>query len=1298
VLHRIFESSADRFPERPAVCFGRQRLTYAELDARANRLSHHLRAVGVRRGALVGLLLERSAEVYVAILAVLKAGAAYVPLDPDYPAERVAGILADCRAAAVVTAAGLCDRLGGFPGKTCLLDVERGAIERMPAARPDPAEGGAGPHDLAYVIYTSGSTGKPKGVMIEHRAVCHLVRAEADLYGVAPDDRVFQGFSVAFDASVEEVWAAFAAGAELVGGTREMMRAGGDLGRTLTDLGVTVFSTVPTLLAMLDGGLPTVRVLILGGEACPVELVDRWAGPGRTLFNTYGPTEATVVATAAVCTPGKPVTIGRPLPGYTVHLLDEARRPVPPGAVGELYIGGLGLARGYVGRDDLTAERFVPNPFRRPDDPDPRLYRTGDLARWTPDGELEFRGRCDAQVKIRGYRVELGEVEAELLGVPGVRAAAAAVAANGDGLGKLVGYVVPAAGAVLTADAVRARLRGRLPAYMVPAVVEELNALPTLPSGKVDRAKLPPPRARGATRAAPAVPPRTPLEARLAAVWAGVFGVPAVSVTDDFFLDLGGHSLLAARMTSELRASPDLRHAAVGDVYRHPTVERLAAHLSAAGPPAVAPAAAPAHAGIPRRRHFLCGLAQLVALYPLLGLVSVQWLAPYLVYSGLVADGWEVGAALAAALISLSAVYPALLLVGVAAKWLLVGRVKPGRYPLWGWFYLRWWAARAVLSVVPTGYLVGTPLLGWYARRLGARVGRNVYLGTDELFPFDTLAVDDNASVGADVGLRGYTVGGGFLHVGPVTVGCGGVVGNRAVVQPGSAVGGGAKLDELSLLRAGERVPPGELWAGSPARPVGHHPAAAAGLPGPVRRATLAAAYAVGSFLLPLFAIAAFLPGVIALNRLSRETDGYEYLLAAPLVAVSFVVLFALEVAAAKWLLLGRVKPGRYSRHGLFHLRKWFVDRLAELSLDVTGTLYATIYLNPWYRLLGVKVGRTAEISTACSVTHDLLTLGDESFVADAVTVGGARVEGDAVTLAPVRVGARAFAGNGAHLPPGRVLGDDGLIGCLSLLPAGAERPDTSWVGSPAFFLPRRQASADFPEESISRPPLRLWVARGAIELVRVTLPAAALVVITSLLITAAIRLRDELSLAEVVLLFPLLYAAAGVAAALFVAALKWLVIGRWRPTERPLWNHFVWRTELISGVREHLADPFLVGHLRGTPFIAWYFRLLGAAIGRRTYIDTTDLCEFDLTAVGDEAELNDECTLQTHLFEDRVMKVSHVSIGPRATVGAWTLVLYDTSVGAGVRLDDLSLLMKGEVLPAGTHWAGIPAARADAG
>ena len=395
----------------------------------------------------------------------------------------------------------------------------------------------------------------------------------------SPSDRVYQGFSLAFDASVEEVWLAFFAGATLVVGTQEMVRSGAALSAMLADAGVTVLSCVPTLLAMMDEDIPTVRLLILGGEACPPDLVKRWWRPGRRVFNTYGPTEATVIATCAECHPDKPVTIGQPVPNYLACVLDEQLRPVPAGVAGELCLGGIGLARGYLGRPELTREKFIS--LAGDGGATQRLYRTGDLARWTPDGrKLEFLGRIDTQVKIRGFRVELAEIESVLLECPGVQAAAVALREDGPGRPATGRLPRAAAGHPVRREAIRATLRARLPAYMVPALLETLPQLPTLASGKVDRQSLPAPRARPAEERPDLVPPRTALEKQIVAVWEKLFAPTPVSVQDDFFLDLGGDSLLAARMVSELRRSPPFRQLSMLDVYQQPTAEKLAARFA----------------------------------------------------------------------------------------------------------------------------------------------------------------------------------------------------------------------------------------------------------------------------------------------------------------------------------------------------------------------------------------------------------------------------------------------------------------------------------------------------------------------------------------------------------------------------------------------------------------------------------------------------------------------------------------------------------------------------------------------
>ena len=433
--------------------------------------------------------------------------------------------------------------------------------------------------------------------------------------------------------SFEEIWLAFHAGATLVAATPEMAHAGPDLSRYLTDCGVTVLSCVPTLLSMLAEDVPTLRLLILGGEVCPDRLVERWARPGRRIVNTYGPTEATVIATYADLSRGKPVTIGRPIPGSRIYLLDEDLRPVLRGEAGEICIGGAGVALGYVGLPEQTSARFVPNPLTPAGVARTRIYRTGDLGRIDAEGNLEFLGRVDAQVKLRGYRAELTEIESALLEGDDVLAAACAVREDVAGIQQLVGYVVPRDGHQFDEERLRALLRSRLPAYMVPALIEKVANLPLLPSGKLDRASLPAPRAREAAPQSTARGPMTDTEQQIAKVWEALFSPLQVSVIDDFFLDLGGHSLLAAKMVSELRKNPRFARVSVLEVYEHPTIVSLASALDArelrslpSDTSASAADAREAPRPDERRRHFFAGIFQAAGLYFVFSIRAIEWL------------------------------------------------------------------------------------------------------------------------------------------------------------------------------------------------------------------------------------------------------------------------------------------------------------------------------------------------------------------------------------------------------------------------------------------------------------------------------------------------------------------------------------------------------------------------------------------------------------------------------------------------------------------------------------------------
>ncbi|HEX8274758.1 MAG TPA: amino acid adenylation domain-containing protein [Longimicrobiaceae bacterium] len=619
--HELFAAQAARTPDAVAVVHGAETLTYAELDRRADRVAALLLARGAGPESRVAVCMERAPEMLAAILGTLRAGAAFVPMDPANPRERLAHVLADSGAAVLLTQRRLVPALPAEGIEVVAVDSD-GSEEYEVRSTPQTVELGdaaavAGcslfpvPCSLssAYVIYTSGSTGAPKGVVVEHRSLVNHAAAAAAEYGIGPADRVLQFASPAFDASLEEIFPALAAGAALVLRGEEWLRGVPEFLERCAAHGVTVLD-LPTafwheMAAELERGaarLPEcVRLVVIGGERALPERVAAWhaAVGGRVrLVNSYGPTEATVVATLTdvaapdAAAPTAPVSIGRPVANARAYLLDGAMRPVPLGARGELYLGGAGVARGYLGRPDLTAERFLPDPFGM--EPGGRLFRTGDLARFRRDGELEYLGRTDQQVKVRGFRVEPGEVEAALARLPGVRDAAVAAREDEAGAVRLVAYVVPEVEGAPGADELRAGIRAVLPEYMVPSGWVLLDRLPLTPGGKLDRRALPAP---AAAPAAGHVPPRTATEAALAGVFADVLRAGRVGAADDFFA-LGGHSLLATRVVARVRDALGVE-LPLRALFEAPMVAALAERLDAlAG--AVRAGAAPPLVRVPR--------------------------------------------------------------------------------------------------------------------------------------------------------------------------------------------------------------------------------------------------------------------------------------------------------------------------------------------------------------------------------------------------------------------------------------------------------------------------------------------------------------------------------------------------------------------------------------------------------------------------------------------------------------------------------------------------------------------------
>jgi non-ribosomal peptide synthetase-like protein len=1306
MLYEVFAETAARYPDRIAVRLAednpetarRRQLTYAQLRERASQFARYLCSRGVRRGDRVVICLPRGIDQYMAVLGVLEAGAAYVPVDWYVPQERVDYIAAESESYAVVTTG---ERAPAFPDTiqaVIAVDWVLGDIAAHDSSPMRREAIGATPDDAAYLIYTSGSTGRPKGVVLRHRNVCFQIRSEATILGVTAEDRVFAGASLAFDISVEEMWAAFLNGAELLIGSEVLAKAGPDLAATLAAQGVTVWCPVPSLLAVMDQDVPSARIVNVGGEACPPELVRRWATPGRRMLNTYGPTETTVTATWTELRPGKPVTIGKPLPGFLAWVVDEALNPVPHGSEGELVIGGPAVAAGYLHREELTAEKFVQTSFDGPDGAPERIYRTGDLVRLNAADDIEFLGRIDTQVKIRGYRVELGEIEAVIMDDPAVGQAVVNLYPEEDGSEVLVAFVVPRADQSIGVERIRAQLRERLPAYMHPQAFEVRPSLPTLVSGKVDRKALEKPK-RIEVETRHIEPPSTPTEAKLLQAWTGTFGetVP-ISVTDDFFEDLGGHSLRAARMVSLARRDPELVLVSIQDLYAAPTIRALAARLDRVRASATPPKADTTFHPIPQLRRVLCVAAQTVALIPIFAFSGVQWIFPYLAYTWVATpDPASRLPALAAAGAAFIVMPPLVIFLSIAVKWTVIGRYKPGDYPLWGAYYFRWWFVRQFLSIVPTQFLSGTPLMRLYYRLLGTKVGPGAYLGLDTIDCADLVSVGAGAILSEGSLLATSSVERGLLRLGRADIGERAFVGTMAVVGRDARIGAGAVLEDLSALPTSQAIPDEEVWTGSPAVSKGKGPPRPfPKAPGLLRRTLVTVGLMIAAPLLPLAAVLPIAPGLIMMMELDWNTRGYSYIAFSPLLALIYVVAMCLLMVVAKWALLGRVKPGVYSLWSWFYVRYWFVRQLGQLALDLLHPIYATLYVRPWYLALGAKVGNRAEISTATSVVHDLIEIGAESFIADGVVFGAARAEPGALSLERTRIGKRTFVGNSGLLPTGTDLGDEVLIGVLSKPPEKAEdalQPGSTWFGSPAIRLPHRQVVTVFDEGARFKPSKRLVATRLIIEYIRVTLSLTVFISLFSVLLTVIGDLTEFKHAAWWIAgLFPFLYLGFALAAGLFVVVLKWVVAGIYEPITKPLWSPFVWRTELVTSTYENLAVPLLLEPLRGTPYLNLYLRLMGCKIGKRVFTDTTDITEYDLVRIGDDAALNENAGLQTHLFEDRVMKVSGVEVGPRAVVGSLAIVLYDSAIEADAQLGDLSVLMKGETLPAGTSWEGSPA------
>ena len=1263
----IFRATVAAHPQAPAVDDGSAVLTYAEFAERVEEQARILRSHGIGPGRCVGIRVPSgSADLYTAILGTIVSGAAYVPVDWDDPDERAATVWEEADVAAVY-------------GEGLGLEL------RGPARPAVPDSALPGLEDTAWVIFTSGSTGKPKGVAISHRSAAALVDAERALYladaPLEPGDRVMAGLSVAFDASCEEMWLAWRSGAALVPAPRSVVRSAVDLGDWIRSSGVTAISTVPTLASLWpEDALVNIRLLIFGGEACPNSLARRLSRPGREVWNTYGPTEATVIATGAVLTGEPPVRIGLPLNGWELAVVDEDENPVLWGEEGELIIGGVGLGR-YLD-PEKDAEKYAPMASLGWD----RAYRTGDLVRADREGVV-FVGRADDQVKISGQRIELSGIDEDLTRVPGVRAGASAVHSTEGGNQILVCYVTESEPGTLDRARVREAVAANLPGTLVPSVVV-MPELPMKTSGKVDRKALPWPVDTGEERDF-----GDEELTRLARRWTEQLGPVPLEEDTDFF-EVGGSSIALAKLVSVLRQDhPD---AEIGELYKAPTLRGMRDYLRTLttereARPAVRPR--PAWNG-PVQAAFVLALYVISGARYAYGATIVVWvLAVFLEATWVPTPPFL---PLFAAWLCLFSLPGRMVFSSLAIRALMAG-FAPGEYRRGSWAHIRLWMAERILEFNKFEGIQGAPAMTLLFRMLGNRVGRGAQLTT--LPPVTgLLRVGERSVLEREADVAGHWIDGDRLIVQGITVGDDVRVGARSVVNGGVVLGDRCEVSAGAHVSAD--VPEDTLVCGAPAAPIGP-----AGLTWPEERPEagfglgVRLAYTAAQAWMGVMLFVAMIPaGLLVFSRV-QGTERFEDVV--PVVA-SWVPVFVI-LTSAVWLGLvvlsvrlaaTLIRPGYFSLYGIQMWAVWFTETLLDRTRVSAYPVYASSFTPLFMRLLGARVGQHVEISTVEVIPH-LTTFASGCFAADHTMIGNPRRGRGWLHVGEAVVGPRAFVGNSAIISADHQSPASSLIAVLSCSKADAT-VGSSWLGRVPAKIARSITESD--DATTYSPKRSRLVMRSLVEALRIfPMMVTAWVDLAIVAVFNRIYMDHLWSIGESAAFFtvlawsPLVVLAAGVFSALLPIGVKWALVGRFQAGEQALFSSFIWRNELMDVFVESLAVPGIIRFSIGSPLFNVWARLMGAKIGRGVWCETWWLPEFDLVVLEKDSTVNRGTVLQTHLFHDRVMQMSEVRLEEGATLGPGSFILPGATIGERTTVGPGSLVMLHERLPSDSHWGGNP-------
>ncbi len=1314
-LENLFEDLCDKLAltgedTSPAAITAGGVYSFRDLDNRANQAARYLRERGVRAGDRVALLLDRSFDTYVALLAVQKLRAAYVPLDKSFPNDRIAFILEDAGARAIISQEVFRQKLTSFQHHKVFIDSESQEIDRHPSSRLQHAECDDAPDQLSYIIYTSGTTGKPKGVAIDQASICNFVRVAAETYGIEKGDRVYQGMTIAFDFSVEELWVPLVAGATLVPASPGTNLIGEDLAIYLRQNRITVMCCVPTLLASIESDLPDLRLLLVSGEACPQNLVDRWYQPGRTILNAYGPTEATVTATLTELYPGKPVTIGKALPTYTIVMLHETEdKLVAHGETGEIGIAGIGLARGYLNRDDLTSEKFIPDFAGLPDNPSKRIYRTGDLGRFNSAGEIEYFGRIDTQVKIRGYRIELTEIESLILQDPTVAQAVVSTFEVAPGHLELVAYCSPRSrGADIDREQILNSLREHLPPYMVPAYLERLDVIPMSTSNKADRKSLPPPTGPRCQASGPRQAPRNQTERLVASALAETLKLTDISVHDDFFDDLGAHSLLMARFCSAIRARITCANVSMRDVYAHPSVEKLARKLDSQITVAEAAGQDEAPYAIPSfLQYCVCGVLQLLTYIVLTLGVAAAAIAG--VHWGYAAIG-DAGELFRRVLLFVLGFSTAGAIAPVLAKWHLVGRWKPEYIRIWSIAYFRFWFVKLLYDLSPLHLFAGTPLYNAWLRLLGARIGRHAVILSKAPVTTDLFTVGAGSIVRENTMTPGYRAHRNVIETGMISIGADAYVGTGSHLEIDTFIEDGGQLAYSSTLQKGQTIAAGMHFHGTPAVETQTNfnsvePRRCSSL----RRWVYSCLVAAGNLLLASVPIVILFYSYLMLHAFSgaRDLNFDEPLrvlaeLAPSGAWLSLVIYIGMMMLGIVFL---RVVPpvlncflrtGRtYVLFGFHHV----IQRLVQISTNwgYMNLIFGDSRWIPGFlKLAGWKIapGRQTGSNFGLDQVHDnpyMCHIGANTMVSDGIVMSNAELSATSFSLSDVKIGADNYLGNTIVVPSGNRTGNNVLIGTRTMIPIdGPLRENTGLLGSPAFEIPRiteadRQAASNDDPASLQE-----RLSRKS----RVNLATMCTVFLSHWFASF---------IAVFVMFVSILYyerhAAAAILAGIFTVAV--FGIAFFTLLERASLGFGSLKARNVT-----MYDPYFLFHERhwkfcghplnslfhGTPLRNLMSRALGVRVGKMVFDDGANLYDKTLLEIGDFANLNKACILQGHSLEEGLFKSDAVRIGNECTVGSDAFVHYGVEMRNGSTLAPNAFLMKGETVPPGQTWQGNPA------